>query len=456
MTYFIRRLLPLLVLLFLLAACTPVNGVGSSGNNSSGASVTATAPPRLSPPPTKAKTEVCPTNLRHYSGCFTPEALRRAYGVQSLYEKGYTGKGQTIIDIVSFGSPTLQQDMDVFSREFDLPPVTIKVIDPLNVPESDPNGDKGGWAAETSLDVQIMHAIAPDANLVVLVSPVAETQGTIGLPEFRQLEQYIIDNKLGNIVSHSWGASELTLQDAKGQEELQKWDALLKQGTTTHNITYFSSSGDHGATDYADLNSSYVANVATTSFAADSPWVTSVGGTTLQRNGSDFSEKVWNSGSGATGGGFSRFYKMPSYQKSLPAATQQQFKDRRGVPDVSAAADPSTGLPFYMKGAWRIAGGTSASAPLWAGMMAIANQMAGRPLGFINPALYKLANSNTATYNEDFRDVTVGDNTNHVTNVKGYTAVIGWDASTGLGSPKADMLIPDLIEIIHGQTSRSP
>jgi len=123
--------------------------------------------------------------------------MRIAYGIAPLIQKGFTGKGQTVIDIVSFGSPTLQQDMDVFNRQFGLPPITIQQISPLNVPESDPHHDKSGWAAETTLDVEIIHALAPDAGITVLISPVAETEGTLGLPEFRQLLQYAIDHKLG-------------------------------------------------------------------------------------------------------------------------------------------------------------------------------------------------------------------------------------------------------------------
>jgi subtilase family serine protease len=313
----------------------------------------------------------------------------------------------------------------------------------LNVPEYDPDHDKGGWASETELDVQIIHAIAPDANIVVLQSPVAETEGTIGLPEFLQLEQYAVNHHLGNIISQSWGASEITLQDAAGQQEIQQWDAFYKQATTQQGITIFSSSGDQGATDFADLQSKRLSSTPTTSFAADDPWVTGVGGTTLTKNGSMLSESAWNSGGGASGGGFSRFFHTPTYQQTLPTAVQRRLNNRRGVPDVSADADPSTGLAIYAHGQWIEAGGTSASAPLWAGIMAIANQMAGHPLGFINPALYKLAVS--SSYAQDFFDITTGDNTNRVANVTGYPAVPGWDPVTGLGSPNAEKLIPDLI-----------
>ncbi len=451
MMFFSRRLLPLLALLCLLTACVAPGSSGQNGTTSktgsAAASPTAASQPTVAGTPASASTSgQCPQELSKEAGpgCLTPLDLRLAYGIQPLLDKGFTGKGQTVIDIVSFGSPTLQEDMQVFDRQFGLPAADVQVISPLNVPESDPNRDKNGWAGETTLDVQIIHAIAPDAKIVVLVSPVAETEGTIGLPEFRQLEQYVIDHKLGNIVSQSWGASELTLQDGQGKQEMQKWNDLLQKATTQQGITYFSSSGDHGSTDFADMQSHHLGSVPTTGFAADSPWITAVGGTTLVRSGSTFNEQVWNDGAdAASGGGFSQFYSMPDYQKTLPTSVQQQFQNRRGVPDVSAVADPNTGLAFYEGGAWSLAGGTSASAPLWAGIMAIADQMAGRPLGFINPKLYKLASS--STYAEDFHDITIGNNTNHVAKVKGYSATKGWDAATGLGSPDVEKLIPDLI-----------
>jgi subtilase family serine protease len=420
------------ILIVLLAGCTMRNSTNPLPQTE------ATLSPTLTPYSPKTAADICPATLRNVHTCLTPHAIRQAYGIQPLIDKGFTGKGQTIIDLVSFGSPTLQQDMDVFDKTFNLPPIDMQVISPLNVPEQDPHKDKEGWAAETTLDVQIIHAIAPEAKVIVLTSPIAETEGTFGLPEFRQLEQYIIDRKLGNIVSQSWGASELTLQDEQGQKELQQWDKILQEGTTRHHISYFSSSGDEGATDYTD-DKRTLARVRTTGFATDSPWVTSVGGTTLTRGNNNFAEKAWN----GSGGGFSRFYSMPDYQKLLPAGTQTQFNNHRGVPDVSAVADPSTGPAIYFKGQWTMIGGTSASAPLWAGITAIANQMAGYPLGFINPGLYELATS--STYHQGFRDIVQGNNNNSRADVQGYPAVSGWDAVTGLGTPNAEKLIPDLI-----------
>ncbi len=229
MTFFFRRLFLLLTLCTLLVACGPQ---GSNGTKD-GAAIPA-GPKSVS----NTAIDTCPKEFTNYKGCLTPRALRLAYGVDQLIQKGFTGKGQTIIDIVSFGSPTLQQDMDIFDNQFGLPPTDLQIISPLTVPEYDPHNDKAGWADETTLDVQIIHAIAPAAKIVVLVSPVAETEGTIGLPEFRQLEQYVLDHKLGNIVSQSWGASELTLQDKAGQQELQKWNDFYQKATTQQGMTY--------------------------------------------------------------------------------------------------------------------------------------------------------------------------------------------------------------------------
>ena len=435
----------LLIVLLLLTACDIPGGI--TGN---GGTPTATPhDPAKAMQPVISKNDICP-DLNGYPTtgvyCYTPYQFRVAYGVEALTEKGFTGKGQTVVDIVSFGSPTLQQDMDAYDKQFGLPPITIQIINPLGTKPFDPsNKDMAGWAGETTLDVQIIHAIAPDAGIVVLTSPVSETEGTIGLPEFRQLEQYAIDHHLGSIISQSWGASEVTLKDAAGRQELQKWDAFFQKATTQQGITFFSSSGDNGATDYIDLQATKLSPKATTSFPADEPWVTSVGGTTAIRNGKGIEEQVWNSEGGGSGGGFSNFFAEPSFQKNLPSAVQSELQNRRSVPDVAGDADPLTGLAMYQDGSWGLAGGTSASAPLWAALIAVANQMAGHSLGFINPALYTLAMS--SHYAQDFHDITVGNNDVNYKGVEvpGYPAVKGWDPVTGLGTPNAGQLLPDLI-----------
>ncbi len=430
-THTSRRFLPFLLMsmCLLLVACSPLGGIGGGS--------TTPVPTHAPTLPPGATTDTCPADLSQTPTCQTPHSLRVAYGVESLIEHGFTGKGQTVVDIISFGSPTLQQDVDVFDQQFGLPPIKIQVISPLNEPESDPNRDKPGWGQETTLDVEVIHALAPDAGIVVLTSPVAETEGIFGLPEFRQLVQYALDHHLGNIISNSWGASEATLKDQAGQQERQQLDALLQKATTQEGITFFASSGDNGATDFLDPQQKHLSPTPTIGFAADSPWVTSVGGTSLQQG----REIAWNSSEG----GFSAFYPTPPYQQTLPASVQSLFQHRRGVPDVSADADPATAMADYINGAWTQIGGTSASAPVWAGIGAIADQMAGHPLGFINPGLYKVAAS--SLYAQAFHEVTVGNNdvNSGGVHVKGYQAMAGWNPVTGLGSPNAEVLLPALM-----------
>src|SRR6266487_5790023 len=302
-----RRLFVLLTLLLLLAACSIPGNTGGT---------TPPGTPHSSPTPVPTRqvpqqVDTCP-QLNGYPApityCYTPHQFRVAYGVESLVERGFTGKGQTVVDIVSFGSPTLQQDMDVFDHQFNLPPIKLQVISPIGTRPFDPsNKDMAGWAAETTLDVQIIHAIAPDAGIVVLTSPVSETQGVIGLPEFLQLEQYTIDHHLGNIVSNSWGASEATLADSVGQQLIKSYTDFYRQITTQQGITVLSGSGDNGATDWADIGMTRFSPTATVNFPADVPWVTAIGGTTLLHTNDGYSERAWSD----SGGGISNFFTEP-------------------------------------------------------------------------------------------------------------------------------------------------
>src|SRR6266700_2917649 len=262
------KILIFIVLMILCTACRPISPVTNA---------TPTPKPTIKPAPRFAQTftpdpalDTCPAPLKNNPNCYTPHALRVAYGVEALTAQGFTGKGQTIIDIVSYGSPTLQHDMD-------------------------------GWAVGTELDVEIMHAIAPDAGIVVLTSPVDETEGIIGLPEFLQLEQYAVSHHLGQIFSQSYVASEVTLSDSKGQQLVKTYTDFYKQITTQQGFTVVSGSGDNGATDWANLNATQLSPTATVNFPADVPWVTAVGGTTLLRNNTDYDETAWS----RSGGGVS-------------------------------------------------------------------------------------------------------------------------------------------------------
>src|SRR6266516_561783 len=432
-----RRLLPFLAIALLLSACAPLGSSNSDPVASSAPTQKATT--TISPSPTSTAIAVCPASLG--TNCRTPYDMRVAYSVQSLLERGFTGKGQTIVDIVSYGSPTLQQDMDVLDQQFGLPPITINVLSPLGTkPVDHPTvKDLAGWAGETTLDVQIIHAIAPDAAIVVLTSPVNETEGTIGLPQFLQLEQYAVSHHLGQIFSQSYVASEVTLADSKGQQLVKTYTDFYRQITTQQGFTVVSGSGDHGATDWANLDASQLSPTAIVNFPADVPWVTAVGGTTLLRNHTSYDETAWS----GSGGGVSKFFSEPAFQQSLPASVQSLLGGHRGLPDIAAVADPDTAMINYIHGRWTQIGGTSASTPLWAGIIAIANQMAGHPLGYINPAIYKVATSQN--FQKDFRDITTGSNrfTSGKSSVDGFQAAPGWDAVTGWGVPQADQFIPD-------------
>ncbi len=430
-----RAMIPTLItLLFLVSACS-----------SSGANPPSTLTPILratqAHPASTTTADVCPTSIGNRN-CVTPRILRLAYGVQALTDEGYTGKGQTIIDIVSYGSPTLQIDMDVFDQQFHLPPITIQVIAPLGTAPKDPkNKDMPGWAIETELDVEIMHAIAPDAHIIVMTSPVDETEGTIGLPEFLQLEQYAVAHHLGQIFSQSYVASEVTLADSAGKQLVQKYTDFYKQITTQQGYTIVNGSGDHGATDWTNIALTRLSPKAIVNFPADEPWVTAVGGTSLLHTNNTFTENAWS----GSGGGTSSFFTEPDFQKSLPTSMQSLLNGRRGIPDIAGDANPNTTMVDYIDGQWTEVGGTSASTPLMAGIIAIANQMAGHPLGFINPGIYKLAaTQNTA---QAYRDIINGSNAFAQGNIHiaGFRAQAGWDAVTGWGSPQASQFIPALI-----------
>lgn len=407
-----------------------------SGCASLGSTVTSSTSP---PTPASTAQSAAP-------GEYGPAELRHAYHVDALLQQGIRGKGQTIIDMVCFGNPQVQLDINAYSQRYGLPPVTVQVVAPLG-PNPAPQSDadrlfQSGWAEETSLDVELYHALAPDAAIVVLVANVCAPEGLVGLAQSRETLAYALAHHLGNIISVSGGTSEVTLSDPAARAELKLWDPILQQSTTQGGITYFVSSGDNGSTDYADLNATQLATMPTTSFPTDSPWVTSVGGSSLQPTATGFAENAWNN----SGGGFSAFYPEPDYQKQLPATDQSLLQGRRGVPDVAADANPDTGVNVFLSGRWVPGlGGTSISAPIWAAIMALADQKAGKPLGFINPTLYQIGLGHHAT--TDFNDITQGNNTQVVggTTVPGYPATAGWDPITGFGIPNAPALLADLI-----------
>src|SRR5712691_10709776 len=158
-----------------------------------------------------------------------------------------------------------------------------------------------------------MHDASPDAGIVVMTSPVDETEGTIGLPEFMKLEQYAVAHHLGQIFSQSYVASEATLTDSAGQQLVKTYTDFYKQITTQQGFTVLSGTGDNGATDWANIAATKLSPTATVNFPADVPWVTAVGGTSLVRAaGNSYDESAWV----GSGGGMSTFFSEPDFQKN--------------------------------------------------------------------------------------------------------------------------------------------
>ena len=172
-----------------------------------------------SQPPTTAD---CETAFQ--VACYEPGQIQTAYNLQPLFQRGVTGRGQTIVIVDSFGSPTIRNDLKVFDQTFGLPaPPSFKIIQPAGaVPPYDPNNsDMVGWAGETTLDVQYAHTMAPGANILLVETPVSETEGVTGFPQIVEAENYVVNHHLGNVISQSFGATEQTFPNKATLESLR-------------------------------------------------------------------------------------------------------------------------------------------------------------------------------------------------------------------------------------------
>jgi subtilase family serine protease len=398
------------------------------------------------PPPSDAQCRADPANLG--TACYSPQEIQHAYGVDGLLNAGDNGAGQTIVLIESYGSPTLASDVAAFDTGYGLPPLlSLHVISPLGTVPFDPtNGDMVNWAFETTLDVEWAHAMAPAAAIDVLTSPVDETEGVQGMPEFAQLVRYALDHHLGQVLSQSWGATENTLFTPAGRQVFGTFESLYARAAGQR-VTVLASAGDTGSTNY-DLNFDLYP-MPVVGYPASSPWVTAVGGTSLyaDTSGNYQHETVWGEPTGpfgycgATGGGVSQVFAEPAYQRALPQGTQAALGGHRGMPDISWLADPCNGILVYgtflpdAQG-WFFIGGTSEGSPQWAGLVADLDQLAHHPVGFLNPYLYALGPARLG-----FHDVTVGSNADLDSTVPGYDATPGWDLATGWGTPNVGALL---------------
>lgn len=377
--------------------------------------------------------------------CYTPQQYRQAYDLKPLYRAGVTGKGRTIVIVDSFGSPTVQHDLDVYSRQFGMPSTHVQVVKWGHVPPFDPKDpDQNGWAGETTLDVEMAHAVAPDAHLVVVETGVAETEGVTGLPEMMDAEQALIDRGVGDVITQSFGATENTFPGF----ERGDFSSIGKlrhafEDAERHGVTVLASSGDGGATDStADESGNYPYRV--NSWPSADPLVTSIGGTQLHLDDAGnrtAPDSVYND-YGASGGGQSHVFARPWYQNGV----RHVVGARRGTPDISMSAAVDGGAWVYSSYdpssvGWDVYGGTSEASPLFSGIVALADQAAGRRVGDIHGALYALAHGNPGFSGV----VDVADGTNNTYGgVTGYTAVRGYDMATGLGTVDAARFVPAL------------
>ncbi|MBO0787696.1 MAG: S53 family peptidase [Actinobacteria bacterium] len=399
--------------------------------------------------------------------CYQPAQLRRAYNLTPLLRNGINGSGRTIVIVDSFGSPTIRHDLAVFDRGTGLPPPPALVVRQLAgpVPKYRPTPDREGWAGEADLDVEYAHAMAPRARILLVETPTAENEGTTGFPQIVQAENYVISHHLGAVISQSFSATERTFPSRQSLLRLRSpYVNAARAG-----VTVLTASGDSGAADARFNGSTYYLGPVT-SWPDSDPLVTGVGGTKLRlgpRPG-QWSSRVWNDtyrpatnrfifgNKGpnplAGGGGRSVMFRRPSFQNGVQAVTRTQ----RGVPDIAMSAACSGAVVMYQSFPGQAAGwyptcGTSEATPLFAGVVALAVQLAGHPLGLINPRLYALAARGAGS---GIVDVTAGNNTvsfhqggvRHT--VQGYQAGPGYDLASGLGTVNAALLVPRLAGIV--------
>ena len=369
------------------------------------------------------------------AGCYGPSQIRAAYGVDKLGNIGLNGAGRTIVIIDAFQSPTIASDLASFDTIFGLPAPKLNIIAPDGLtPFDQTSADQTSWAGEISLDVEYSHAIAPGATIDLVLSKSDQDADILSA------QRFAVNHNLGDVISQSFGEAEQCMDPTINKASHQLFEQAADKG-----MTVFASSADQGAALPTCDGTSFFKAVST---PASDPLVTGVGGTLLNADGTTgayHSEQVWNEPAfaAAGGGGFSTLYRAPDFQRGLHLQS-------RGVPDVAYNAGITTGVLTVWSTSGQGAnlvfrfGGTSAGSPQWAGLAALADQLGHHRIGSINETLYGLAHG--PLYGALYHDVTTGDNTFHGASitVQGYSATPGWDPASGLGSPKANNLVPAL------------
>jgi len=342
------------------------------------------------------------------STSYTPVQIAQAY----QFPINATAAGQTIA-LIELGGGYRQADLTSYFKSLSLVAPIVNAVS-VDGGKNSPT-DASGADGEVMLDIEVSAAVAPGAKVTVYFAPNTD-QGFI---DAITTAVHDTTNK-PSVISISWGGPESSWT----QQSLTALDAAC-QSAAALGITITVAAGDNGSSDGGTGN-----NV---DFPASSPHVLSCGGTTLEVGGANIvSETVWNetaSNEGATGGGVSTVFALPTWQAKSGIPASSTTSGGRGVPDVAGDADPATGYTVRVDGQTLVIGGTSAVAPLWAGLIAVANQQLGTTVGFIQPAIY------AAKAASAFHDITEGNN-------GAFSSGPGWDACTGLGSPIASKLIP--------------
>ena len=447
-------------------AALAVTGTGAAPGHASLASTTATF--RAGPDiihVTRAQPDDPPTSAdcqqQFHVACYDPAQIQQAYNVTPLYNAGINGSGRTIAVVDVFGSPTISADLTQFDSAFSLPdPPSLRVIAPAgHIPNYDQNNpDMVGWAGETTLDVEYAHALAPNAKILVVEVPESGSGNFIA--QASRAVNYVAQHHLADVISESFGGAE-----QNGSVSRYRY---AYQTAQRNHVTVLASTGDTGAANFGPDNTTFYTH-PTTSWPATDPLVTAVGGTDVHLFASGVRssrDTVWNdtyngntqrfifNNNGpnplATGGGASTLFGRPAYQNSV----RSTVGSHRAIPDISMSGACAAAVNVYQSFPGQEAGyyavcGTSESAPLFAGIVALAAQKAGHDLGLINPALYKLS----AEHAPGIIRVTSGNNTvsfrqhGHRYTVRGYTARNGYSRVAGVGTINAQLFVPELAKL---------
>jgi subtilase family serine protease len=400
-------------------------------------------------PATFAKPGSCgPPGVLPPTLCYTPHQYQVAYGAAALVGHGIDGRGETVAMPELANTPThgvtftdIRRDLASFDRRFGLPRARLQVVNSIA-------HAKTPYLAGTEEveDTEIVHAIAPGATLDVILVP---QPAVASAANFATALTEVVQTGIAR------GAAVVSISASAGEHyftraEVASLNTTLEQARD-HHVTVVASAGDTGAVSDPHFGSAPVKEV---SLPASDPLVLAVGGTTLDasyRTGAYKGEMAWNSYTDATGGGFSHLFPRPTYQDGVRGTGAT-----RGVPDVAADANRVTAMELaFSDGGTLPAGGTSAATPLWAAVIALADQEAGQHLGFVNPAIYRIARGDA--YHRAFHDVVTGDNSVMLPSrvLVGYQAGPGWDPATGWGSPNAQVLVPLLAHARAGAAGHS-